>query len=325
MNAEAVQAMIAAGQIRAETKLWTQGMAGWDFVAQFPEFHLSAPNPTHDSLPTDKPVVEIGSSESESLVTTEEEKPLTATQKKKRWEDDIVLPPQATQEQIRQADEFIRQARIAKMRGSSQEYTRLLNQAQQVAPGAPNVLEALGDDLLERNNQGEARVAYYKAHKMAPKNVQIERKYAELVFQSSANKSWETQMMLETEAVANAKYAAVLSAIVPGVGQIVLQDRWKGGVMATIWFFSIVGIVVLRNDVQNIIRMLAGRGTHPSPVVYFLLFVFIVNWIVSVMDCINRAKGKGDTAGLMAYMGTETPVKRDKKERPIPPENLPFE
>ena len=30
-------------------------------------------------------------------------------------------------------------------------------------------------------------------------------------------------------------------------------------------------------------------------------------------------------AGLMAYMGTETPVKRDKKERPIPPENLPFE
>lgn len=317
MDATAVQALLAAKQIDRDTRVWTDGMAAWAPLSEFSEFAVAA-----EPVEPPSPVLETPQSE-ESETAPEpieaEQRPLTAAEKKKRWEDDIVLPSPASPEQTRQADEFLRLARIAKMRGNVQEYARLFGQAQQVAPGAASVLEALGDDLMDRKNAGEARVAYFKAHRMAPKNVQIERKYAEVVFQLSANSSWQTQMLLEGEEVENAKRAAVLSAFVPGVGQIVLGQRVKGGVMTAIWLFCILGITIY-------IKGVAGHG-RPSVFVVGMVVVFIGNWIYAIADCTKKTKGKGDTAGLMAYMsqGEGAPARKDKKVHPIPPENLPFE
>lgn len=310
INAETVRAMIVAGQLQPDSKIWTQGMKEWSTLSEFSDF-------AEDLLPIPSP--EMPAVEHEAMEPPSPQAD-SASQKKKRWEDEVVLPAPASQDQIVKADEFVRQARIAKMRGNAQEYSRLLRQAEQVAPGAASVLEALGDDLLAQNNVGEARLAYYKAHRMAPKNVQIERKYAEVVFKASASKGWQTQMMMEAEVVENAKRAAAVSAFVPGAGQIVLGDQVKGGIMVAIWLLGVFGITIY-------VRSVAGAHTRPSILVVFLLMVFIANYVYAIVDCLNRAKGKGETAGLMAYVnaGEGTTVKRDKKERPIPPENLPFE
>src|SRR5258708_7712946 len=67
-------------------------------------------------------------------------------------------PP--TPAQLEQADVLIRQARVEKMRGNKSASTDILRQAVEAAPTAPSVLEALGDDLLERGQKREAREVY---------------------------------------------------------------------------------------------------------------------------------------------------------------------
>ena len=92
-------------------------------------------------------------------------------------EIEIPIEP-ATPEQIAQADQLIREARVQKMRKNLQASTDLLKKASEIAPGAPAVLEALGDDLMERRRLNEAANAYKQAVRFDPTNVGLERKHA---------------------------------------------------------------------------------------------------------------------------------------------------
>src|SRR5579859_7843041 len=73
--------------------------------------------------------------------------------------------PKATPDQLTKADQLIRQARVEKMRNNSARALALMKEAAEVAPSAPAVLEAYGDDLAERRQFKEAMATYKLALK----------------------------------------------------------------------------------------------------------------------------------------------------------------
>jgi hypothetical protein len=241
----------------------------------------------------------------------------TASQpvKKHRPEDDVVLPAPATTEQLRQAESVLRQLRAAQIKGQTAEASKLLAKALQVAPGSPEVLEALGDDFVARRNIGEARLAYYKASKMAPNNVRIERKYAETVF-SASGFTWEMKAQQDAEVAATAKWATVLSVILPGAGQLVLRQWVKGGVLM---FAAGVAATLLLPSL-NVVK---GHSNHFTGFFWGMLATYLVVWLISLIDCSLQAKDSG--LGGISQMGAVRSSARPKVERPVPPVNLPFE
>ncbi len=68
--------------------------------------------------------------------------------------------PLPSPEQADKAEQLIRQSMLEKRRGNKVEATDLLKKAVEAAPGSPTVLEALGDDYVERRMMKEAREVY---------------------------------------------------------------------------------------------------------------------------------------------------------------------
>ena len=142
------------------------------------------------------------------------------------------VPP--SPEQMAKAEQLIIQARVKRFGGSVRGATDLLKQAAEIAPGSPTVLEALGDDLVERRQLVQARDVYRQASKLDPKNVGLERKFATTVSTVAMAGSIDDQLRRnlsdspfanDSEATASLTAATFLSAFFPGLGHAVLGRR----------------------------------------------------------------------------------------------------
>lgn len=224
------------------------------------------------------------------------------------------LPP-PTPEQLKAADALIRQAKVEKMRGNAQASTDLLKKATEVAPSAPAVLEALGDDLVERKRLGEALVVYKKALTFDPKNVGLEKKHADGVYKLLAAGSIDDQLRRNLsdspfidgdDSTASIPTAIILSAILPGLGHLVLGQTKKGfGIMAAyilaaVWLFALQG-----DDLAKMIK-----GSSKANMIIFI--PILIMGIVLVVTFFSL-KGMSDR------------VVRKNVDRPRPPVDLPFE
>lgn len=230
--------------------------------------------------------------------------------------DEPLLPP--TQEQLDRADGFIRQAQVEKMRGNKQAASDLLKKAAEAAPTSPAVLETLGDNAIERRNYKEARAAYEKALKVSPKSIGLERKHAAAVLNSQSALTIEDQLRLgmkdsvfitADDITANRKAAMILNAFAPGVGQIAVGQTTKGIVYLAIWIVCIASIVLLRGDLSEMTKSIAGQPAHPSMVVLIPALVGLVVYFVALIGL------KGGDASHAAH----------KVDHPRPPVDLPFE
>lgn len=218
------------------------------------------------------------------------------------------LPEPPTQEQIDKAERLIREAMVARRRGDKLQASKLLDQAVEVAPGSATVLEAVGDDLRERRQTRAARDMYARALRVDPKNIVIERKFAECVL-TTEQMSFEYVAAREEIDAASGKVALILSILIPGLGQIVTGHRNRGIAMLVGWLIGWTVALLIPNGVKGILKLFGGAGGDFNGVVLLPLAVAAFCHLWAIYDAAARAQG----------------ATRQKVERPRPPVDKDFE
>lgn len=227
-----------------------------------------------------------------------------------------VEPP--TPQQLAEAENLIRQARVERMRNNRQKATELMKQAAGAAPGSAPVLEALGDDLLERGQVREARAAYEKAVKLDPKNVGLERKYAETVLRTTSTMSVEDQLRMNLsdslflssqDQVASSTAATILSVLAPGLGHIVVGKTVTGIAILVAWLIDCGWLAVMSKDLYGLFGFALGKSTKPNLLVLVPIFIAFAIWIGT----------------LKSLSVPRAAAARKRVPRPAPPVDLPFD
>ncbi len=229
------------------------------------------------------------------------------------------IPPEPpTTAQLREAEQLVRQARVEKMRENHRASTDLLKKAAEVAPGSPAVLETLGDDLAERRQYKQAREVYGRAFRLDPKNVGLERKYAICVSQMASMGSLDDQMrahlsdspfLSADDSLASGGAAIFLSALLPGLGHVVLGKTATGfGIMAA-WLLCGGWLLLMYEDLGRLIGMATGGAGSPNPLVLLPVALMMAIYIGT----------------LASFKGRGAAAKKKPLERPKPPVDLPFE
>ena len=235
----------------------------------------------------------------------------------KAEEEEPEIPPEPpTPAQLAEAENLVRQARVEKMRGNSKGAGDMLKKASEVAPGAPAVLEVVADDLAERKQFERAKKMYKQAWQLDPKNVGLERKFATLVAQMDALGSIDNQLRMnlsdspflnESEALASANAAIIMSAVFPGLGHAV-RGKSVGYAIMVAWLLCAGWLFFMKDEVAGLFRMAAGSGT-PNLVVMVPLLIMAILYL-----------------GTLASLKTSTRnVRKRTIDHPRPPVDLPFE
>ena len=247
-------------------------------------------------------------------------KPLIKKEDVADQEEAFAKIPLPTAAESEQAEKLIRQSMLEKRRGNVVGATDLLKKAAEAAPGSPVVLEALGDDLLERKLTKQARETFKRALQLDPKNVGVERKYAQTVLQSTMTMSVEDQLrsglsdsmfITGSDNVAGLTAAKFLSAFLPGLGQMVIGRTTKGAVLLVIWFLFIGLLALWNKDFEMLAKYARGAGAAPNWRVLFPIIGMVVVWITAMGDLASRQ--------------SKTVARNSKKDRPKPPVDLPFD
>jgi len=239
--------------------------------------------------------------------------------------DEVGEPiPKPSAEQLEAADKLIQRAHLEKRRGNKQAASDLLKQATEVAPGASQVIEALGDDYAERRQYTAAKEAYQNAHRADPVNLGIERKLARLSMAGIADLSIEDQLRLgsldspfmrQDESLASPKVAVMLSFMMPGVGQLVTGQTKKGLFILGLFLASSIVFILLWTSLHT--------SSDKFPLIAFLpAALALATWIGAIADASSKAKGRG-LGGFGFAVRIIDP--KDGPSRPVPPVNLPFE
>ncbi|HEY3782191.1 MAG TPA: tetratricopeptide repeat protein [Fimbriimonadaceae bacterium] len=229
------------------------------------------------------------------------------------------LPP-PTHEQLAAADNFIRQARLARSRNQSAQASDFLKKAEQAVPNAPAVLEFIGDDLAERKQFKQAREMYQKALKLAPKNVALERKFAETILHTTA--LGNAALYSEFEVTSSRRAGTIFSAIIPGSGQIFSGEYVKGASMFIVWLVCIIWLLHDKDQFAGLFHIFGSKALSTDfsknafdGKLLIPLFIAFLVWIISIFDM--KMGGGGGMGGMNAPKAPPT--------HPTPPANLPFE
>lgn len=160
------------------------------------------------------------------------EEPTAPEPEKKPEKKDRELPAKPSDSDLAEAERLLQEASLAKIRGTGTVAERLTDQAAEKAPGSPAVQAALGDILWERKQYSKARDRYHIAHLLEPENLVYEMKWAESLVGSAGD---PYRSVSGSESYASAKTGAILSFIIPGLGQIVMGKIGLGITMMTLW------------------------------------------------------------------------------------------
>ena len=139
-------------------------------------------------------------------------------------------PREATAEQKAEADLLLGRARLSYRRGAVQEALALCKDAVELTPGDAVALELYGDILQSLGRVDDALYCYRTAADLAPERASAERRYAELRLLQSRDSA-----LLQSETVPrNALVAALMSALLPGAGQVYNGEPVKGVLIAAL-------------------------------------------------------------------------------------------
>ncbi|HLO98261.1 MAG TPA: hypothetical protein VK171_06675, partial [Fimbriimonas sp.] len=144
---------------------------------------------------------------------------------------EVTLSPKEIADQLRQARAHLQTGK----RGPASDMVAELLKA---APQDVDVLELKADILIAAKDFPAALKFLKKARKLAPTNVNVEKKLAHVALQTTVLGSLEDQLRAAESGVligdgdmkASATAATLLSAICPGAGHIVLGQTKKGAI-----------------------------------------------------------------------------------------------
>lgn len=259
--------------------------------------------------------VEVPVSESAREVTKEEVLPEIPSDEKE------LEPP--TPEQLQIADRLIAQSRVEKMRGNAAKATDLIKEAATSAPNSAVVMEALGDNLMERKQIKPAVEAYKKAFKLAPKNVAVEEKLATAALRLSSVGSIEDQLrsgsfdspfLAEGDIIAKRPYAIFLSALFPGTGHLAIGKTTAGLALMAVWSACIIWLLIEKKDFAGVFQLVSSVASHgAAPKVSGSIFIPLFVMAIEYFGCLAAFKAAGSVGA------------NKRHDRPKPPVDLPFD
>lgn len=178
----------------------------------------------------------------------------------------------------------------------------LVKQALQLDPENADVWDLQGDLLAEMGRLEEARDAFAKVLELRPGNVIADKKHARMVF-GLANREFEKQqmeaMILSPGSVSGPiaprkpALAFLLSAVIPGAGQLYNGQMLKGGILiasSVLLAIYILASPAFTSYSSNLLNLVAGKGggelSFGISVAIFLQFVV---WAYAIADAIVTA------------------------------------
>jgi tetratricopeptide (TPR) repeat protein len=216
--------------------------------------------------------------------------------------------------ELEAAEKLIREARVEKMRGSPQKALAMVKQAAEAAPGAAIVQEALGDDLADRSQLGEALKAYRMALRLDPSNVGVERKHAALVARTSGLGSVEDQLRASlsdsflpdsSDAMAGGLASVLFTAILPGLGHILVGKIVFGAILLGSWIIGGIWLTIMKSEIPKIF----ARGQQVNGMVFVPIAIMALTWLVAVQSMTSQTKRRS----------------RRTVDRPLPPVDMKFD
>ncbi len=197
----------------------------------------------------------------------------------------------------------------------------ILARLEKAAPNNVDVLELKADMLLANKDVKNALPLLKKAHEVAPDNIMVEKKLAEVALRASTLGSIDDQlrsglsssMIASGDLKASATAATVYSVFIPGAGHIFVGMNTKGFVYLFIWLGSLIPLAWMVHLKLDAIHAVNGtlRDFSPSMPIIALFFVAAMDYFVALFEC--AALGKAPGGG-----------KRRVIEHPKPPVDLPF-
>ncbi|MBS1702508.1 MAG: hypothetical protein JST12_12655 [Armatimonadetes bacterium] len=195
----------------------------------------------------------------------------------------------------------------------------ILSRLEVQAPNNVDVLELKADMLISVKDYTNAFPVLKKAHEIAPTNVGIEKKLAEVAFFKGSLGSIDAQLrtmsdspfIAEGDMKANPTVGTILSAFIPGSGHLAVGMTRKGLVYLTIWVLTVIILIFLVKAEAGAAK-LQHRSFSPSMPIIGFGFVAAMDYFVALFEVAALGRDK-------------TLSKRPTVERPKPPVDLPFE
>jgi tetratricopeptide (TPR) repeat protein len=209
-------------------------------------------------------------------------------------------------------DHHLKHARLALNTGRKPELKALMDELESGAPDDPEVLELKADLLIQAKNYKKALPILKRARTLAPKNVNIESKLAEVAIKTTAIGSIEDQLrggigIAEGDFSASATSATIFSAFIPGSGHIFIGQNNKGIAYLTVWILCVIAGTYIGAPVLEVYKK---TGKLDIPMLLFGIgFIALMVYMIALFEIASLAK------------------KKEKRviNRPTPPANLPFE
>lgn len=194
-------------------------------------------------------------------------------------------------------EQLLRQAHIQRMRGQWVPAETLCRKALELTPDDVMGMELLGDLLLEKGSYREAAELFRKAFESAPQKVSLEEKIARtaLLIGEEEQERLAAQMLLnnpsrKSERKRNATIATLFSLLCPGVGQLFLGQRVKGGILLTV---GLLALVFGSGELVKLMVVFSGgglpRGESINQFLAALGILGVLVWLYSLLDASAQA------------------------------------
>jgi hypothetical protein len=231
----------------------------------------------------------------------EEEKVLVLDEKR------AALSPEAKSDELQR---LLTRANVERMRALLVPAKKTLEEALPLAlaigpTAVAQVQEQRGDLLAMEERWKEAQVCYAEAKKADPGRAVVEKKYAEMAVRLADEAAMARlgEVMLRGDSLGevladpvmgkrNAFLAMLLSALVPGTGQMVSGQFIKGGIVMAVWALCVL-IVMFSPDRDAVFGQLAAifnpAGAEKLPknvgtMAWMGLVGIFVTWIYAVFE-----------------------------------------
>jgi tetratricopeptide (TPR) repeat protein len=169
------------------------------------------------------------------------------------------------------------------------------------------VLKVQGDHYMARGQRSKASELYKKAFELDPTDKEAETKFAESLIVGA---DLGTFVPSAFESQATGKSATILSALLPGLGQIVTGQTQKGIAFLVIYMVSVGALFAIPNGIKSIAGIFSSRSSDFNGLILIPLLGAAITWFISFADAQSYAK----------RFSTKKVV-----ERPVPPVDKDFE
>ena len=205
-----------------------------------------------------------------------------------------------------EARRLLTTANVHLRRGQTAEAERIARDALTKIPEDAGAHEMLGDVLLAQGAGDGARDAYRAALKIEPGRASAEAKLARAILRQSEDR--RRQSLGVAYAASDAALMrssgeddprrrtreAVLSAFLPGLGQIMGGQYVKGGILLAVYFLSLLLMSASadRSTLVTLGQVIRFKFASLNSLTLILLAVSTLDWLYAVVDAARQAGTK---------------------------------